>query len=170
MTVSGWQGCEEGTDVLDEQAGGLQRGEMTAGVEVAPVHDVVGLFGVASDGDVLGEDGHPGGNFRWGGPVAGTFQPTAEQLAMAEEMQALGTELFERARATGQLRDDITYLDVEFLLEFLARVRLGDADRTAELRQRHLSVIIDGLRSTQPTPLPGEPPTWQEQTARWITR
>lgn len=102
--------------------------------------------------------------------LAGTFQPTAEQLAMAEEMQALGTELFERARATGQLRDDITYLDVEFLLEFLARVRLGDADRTAELRQRHLSVIIDGLRSTQPTPLPGEPPTWQEQTARWITR
>jgi hypothetical protein len=102
--------------------------------------------------------------------LAGTFTPTAEQLALAEEMQALGTELFDRARATGQLRDDITYLDVEFLLEFLARVRLGDDNRTAELRQRHLAVIIDGLRSTQPTPLPGEPPTWQEQTDRWITR
>ncbi len=102
--------------------------------------------------------------------LAGTFTPTGEQLAMAEQMQALGTELFERGRATGQLRDDITYLDVEFLLEFLARVRLGDASRTAELRQRHLAVIIDGLRSTQPTALPGEPPTWQEQTERWITR
>lgn len=102
--------------------------------------------------------------------LAGTFQPTAEQLALAEEMQSLGTALFERARATGQLRDDITYLDVEFLLEFVARVRLGDANRTAELRQRHLTVIIDGLRSIQPTPLPGEPPTWHEQTERWITR
>ena len=102
--------------------------------------------------------------------LAGAFTPTAEQMDLAEHMQALGTELFERARASGRLRDDVTYLDVEFLLELLARVRLGDADRTAELRQRHLAVIIDGLRSTHPTALPGGPPTWQEQTERWITR
>jgi AcrR family transcriptional regulator len=102
--------------------------------------------------------------------LAGTFKPTAEQMAMAEQMRTLGTDLFERAAATGQLRHDITYLDVEYLLELLARVKLGDANRTAELRQRHLAVIIDGLRSTQPTPLPGDPPTWQEQTKRWITR
>lgn len=102
--------------------------------------------------------------------LAGTFEPTAEQMVMAEQMRALGTELFERAQASGQLRPGITWLDVEYLLELLARVRLGDARRTAELRQRHLVVIIDGLRSSQPTPLPGEPPTWQEQTERWLTR
>jgi AcrR family transcriptional regulator len=101
--------------------------------------------------------------------LAGTFVPSAEQMALAEEMQSLGIELFERARGTGLLRDDVTYLDVEFLLEFLAGVNLGDATRTAELRQRHLSVIIDGLRSGQHTPLPGQPPTWQEQTERWVT-
>jgi AcrR family transcriptional regulator len=101
--------------------------------------------------------------------LAGTFRPTAEQMAMAEQMRALGTELFERARATGQLRPDIAWLDVEYLLEFLARVKLGDPARTAELRQRHLTIIIDGLRNTQPAPLPGDPPTWQEQTERWIT-
>lgn len=101
--------------------------------------------------------------------LAGTFEPTAEQMATAEQMRILGTKLFQRARATGQLRPDITWLDVEYLLEYLARVQLGDASRTAELRQRHLAVIIDGLRSTQPTPLPGKPPTWQEQTQRWIT-
>jgi hypothetical protein len=57
------------------------------------------------------------------------------------------------------------------LLELLADVKLGDADRSAELRQRHLAVIIDGLRSGhQHTPLPGKPPTWQEQTERWIIR
>ena len=101
--------------------------------------------------------------------LAGTFVPTAEQLALAEEMQALGIELFERVRATGLLRDDVTYLDVEFLLEFLAGVRLGDAGRSAGLRQRHLAVVIDGLRAGGRTPLPGQPPTWEEQTQRWLT-
>ena len=102
--------------------------------------------------------------------LAGTFVPTDEQLALAEQMQALGIELFERVRATGLLRDDVTYLDVEFLLEFLAGVKLGDAKRTAELRQRHLAVVIDGLRPGERTPLPGQPPTWHEQTQRWIAR
>jgi AcrR family transcriptional regulator len=101
--------------------------------------------------------------------LAGTFVPTAEQLALAEEMQALAIGLFERVRATGRLRDDVTYLDVEFLLEFLASVKLGDAGRTAELRQRHLAVVIDGLRAGGRTPLPGQPPTWEEQTQRWLT-
>jgi AcrR family transcriptional regulator len=101
--------------------------------------------------------------------LAGTFVPTAEQLALAEEMQALAMELFERVRATGLLRDDVTYLDVEFLLEFLASVKLGNAGRTAELRQRHLAVVIDGLRAPGRTTLPGQPPTWEEQTQRWLT-
>ncbi len=101
--------------------------------------------------------------------LAGTFVPTAEQLALAEEMQALAIELFERVHATGLLRDDVTYLDIEFLLEFLASVRLGNASRTAELRQRQLAVIIDGLRAGGRTPLPGQPPTWEEQTQRWLT-
>ena len=102
--------------------------------------------------------------------LAGTFEPTAEQMALAEQMRVLGTELFERARASGQLRPDITWLDVEYLMELLARVQLGDASRTAELRQRHLAVILDGLRSTGHTPLPGNPPTWPEQTERWVRR
>jgi AcrR family transcriptional regulator len=101
--------------------------------------------------------------------LAGLFVPSGEQLALAEQMRTLSIELFEQAHGTGLLRDDITYLDVEFLLEFLAGVKLGDADRTAELRQRHLSVIIDGLRPGQHTALPGQPPTWAEQTERWIT-
>ena len=101
--------------------------------------------------------------------LAGTFEPSDEQLALAEQMQSLGIELFERVRDTGLLRDDITYLDIEFLLEFLADVKLGDPARSAELRQRHLAVIIDGLRAGQRTRLPGRAPTWQEQTDRWIT-
>jgi hypothetical protein len=88
---------------------------------------------------------------------------------MAGQMRTLGTELFERARATGQLRPDITWLDAEYLLELLAWVKLGDPGRTAELRQRHLAVIIDGLHTSQPTPLPADPPSWHEQLERWST-
>jgi AcrR family transcriptional regulator len=102
--------------------------------------------------------------------LAGLFTPSAEQLTLAEEMRSLAIELFDRVRSTGLIRGDITFLDVDFLLEFLAGVKLGDATRTAELRQRHLAVIIDGLRSRgERTPLPGQPPTWQEQTERWLT-
>jgi AcrR family transcriptional regulator len=101
--------------------------------------------------------------------LAGMFEPSQEQMDLAEQMRTLGTELFARAQASGQLRDDVTFLDVEYMLEFLARVKLADASRTAELRQRHLAVIIDGLHSGHQTPLPGEPPTWAEQTQRWIT-
>src|SRR6202051_1946671 len=61
--------------------------------------------------------------------LAGTFQPPAGQMDRAEQMRALSTELFERARASGQLRPDISWLDVEYLMEFLARVKLGDVSR-----------------------------------------
>jgi AcrR family transcriptional regulator len=99
--------------------------------------------------------------------LAGTFTPSAEQLDLAEQMRALSVELFERVRGSGALRPDITYLDIEYLLEFLSTVKLGNAERSAELRQRHLTVMIDGLRNDHPTPLPGEPPTWKEQLERW---
>src|SRR5262249_25246571 len=54
------QGCEEIADVLDKQAGRFERGAVAAGLGVGPIHDGVGLLGVAADGDVLGEDGHAG--------------------------------------------------------------------------------------------------------------
>ena len=102
--------------------------------------------------------------------LAGTFTPTPDMFALAERMQALSIKLFERVAASGKLRGDITYLDIEYLLEFLASVNLGKPDRSAELRQRHLTVIIDGLHANGTTPLPGKPPTWAEQTERWTTQ
>jgi hypothetical protein len=38
---------------------------------------------------------------------------------------------------------------------------------TKELRQRCLTMILDGLRAGQPSPLPGPAPTWQEINERW---
>ena len=99
--------------------------------------------------------------------LAGTFTPTPVHLAKAERMRELGVELFERAKATGKMRDDVTFLDVSYLLELIAKSTLGGPARTAELKRRQLAIVTDGLERTDSGPLPGSPPTWAEQTARW---
>jgi AcrR family transcriptional regulator len=100
--------------------------------------------------------------------LAGRFTPTPEMFELGEQMQELGMALLSRAQAAGDVRADVTFLDVGYLLELLSMLRVGDAERTAAVRQRHLALIIDGLRAGSPAPLPGEPPTWREQTQRWI--
>jgi hypothetical protein len=100
--------------------------------------------------------------------LAGTFTPTERHLANAERMHELGDDLFDRAQRAGAVRPDVTNLDVAFLLEVIATTSIGDDERTTEVRQRQLAVIIDGLRSLDRQPLPGEAPTWEEQSARWM--
>lgn len=100
--------------------------------------------------------------------LAGTFVPNAEHLARAERMRKLTDALVERVRATGRLRADVSWLDISLLLEALSQVRLGDENRSAEIRRRQLSIVIDGLRAQSAAePLPGATPDWEEQEARW---
>jgi len=102
--------------------------------------------------------------------LAGTFTPTEEHLTGSQRLRELGEALFERTMKSGALRPELRFLDVAFLLEMVAETRLPDGERTAELRQRFLTVIIDGIRRGGKTTLPGRPPTWDEQNARWIPR
>ena len=99
--------------------------------------------------------------------LAGHFTPDARHAARTERMIKGTVELFERVKQAGVLRPGLTFLDVAFLLELLAKTKLGDADRTAELKQRQLAIIIDGLRAPGSAHLPSAPPTWQEQESRW---
>jgi AcrR family transcriptional regulator len=100
--------------------------------------------------------------------LAGTFTPDAGHLERAERMRRLGIRLVRRTAAAGALRPGITFLDISLLLELVSTTRLGDAARNAELRQRYLAVIVDGISARSNDPLPGRAPTWDEQTARWI--
>jgi len=99
--------------------------------------------------------------------LAGTFVPTGRHLQDAERMRRLSEQLFGRTQAAGAIRSDVTELDVAFLMELLAQTRLGSQQRTAELRQRFLGVILDGLRPGSSAVLPGRAPTWDEQLQRW---
>jgi AcrR family transcriptional regulator len=100
--------------------------------------------------------------------LAGTFTPDAEHHERAERMRRLGTRLVRRTAAAGALRPEITFVDISLLLELISTTRLANAERDAELRQRYLAVIVDGISSRADGSLPGRAPTWDEQTARCI--
>jgi AcrR family transcriptional regulator len=101
--------------------------------------------------------------------LAGTFVPTEELYRDAARAQELNVALFERVRAARAIRPDVVVDDVGWILEMVASVRGGDAGRTAQLRERYLTLLLDGLRTPEPCPLPGPPPTWAEMSGRWDT-
>ena len=99
--------------------------------------------------------------------LAGTFVPTEELYRDAARAQELNVALFERVRAARAIRPGVVVNDIGWILEMVASVRGGDAGRTAQLRERYLTLLLDGLRTPQPSPLPGPPPTWAEISRRW---
>lgn len=109
--------------------------------------------------------------------LAGTFTLTEGLYRDAARAQELNVALFERVRAAGAIRPDVVVDDIAWILEMVAAVRLRDAQRTSELRQRYLTLVLDGLRAPGETGesgragalLPGPPPTWPEIGERWNT-
>jgi AcrR family transcriptional regulator len=99
--------------------------------------------------------------------LAGTFTPSKKLYREAGRSQALTVRLFERVKAARAIRSDIEVVDIAILFEQLAAVRVGGAERTAQLRQRYLTLILESLRAPATTPLPGPPPNWQEINSRW---
>ena len=99
--------------------------------------------------------------------LAGTFAPDEELYAMSDRAADLNARIVERTKAAGGLRSDVVVDDLSLILEQVSSIRLGDASRTRELRQRYLSLFLDGLRSDATDPLPGPPPAPDELASRW---
>ena len=99
--------------------------------------------------------------------LAGRFRPTAELDRFARLADELNQEIIERAQAAGVLRDDVHPDDLTFVFEQVASLHGPTPERTAQLRARYLTLQLDGLRAPARTPLPGPPPTTEEQHARW---
>jgi AcrR family transcriptional regulator len=99
--------------------------------------------------------------------LAGTFTPTEELYREAGRAQELNVRLLVRTRAAGAVRADLDVNDLTFVLEQIATVRVGDQERTDELRHRYLALLLDGLRARPAEPLPGPAPTWEEIAGRW---
>jgi AcrR family transcriptional regulator len=99
--------------------------------------------------------------------LVGTFRPTKELRLQAAKSQELTIELFLRVRAGGSIRPDIEVVDIALIFEQLAAIQTGDTVRTAQLRRRHLALILDSLRIPAGSPLPGPPPVWDDINSRW---
>ena len=104
--------------------------------------------------------------------LAGTFTPTPDMFEDARRSGELNDQLVARTKARGGLRGDVTSEDLPLILEMVAAIRpgvFGDDERTAELRQRFLSICLDGLRRDA-DPLTGSAPTDAELGRRWQRR
>jgi AcrR family transcriptional regulator len=102
--------------------------------------------------------------------LAGTFKPTDDMFADAARADELNARLVARTKQDGGLRSDVVAEDLALILEQVSAIRpgvFGDEVRTAELRQRCVALILDGLRSRS-AELPSTPPTSDELGRRWI--
>jgi AcrR family transcriptional regulator len=99
--------------------------------------------------------------------LAGTFTPTEELNRDAAIAQELNERLLERTVAAGALRSDLDVNDLSMVFEQVAAVRLGDKERTSQLRHRYLALLLEAMHGPAAAPLPGPPPTWEEITGRW---
>jgi AcrR family transcriptional regulator len=99
--------------------------------------------------------------------LAGTFTPSEELYVEATRANELTADFLERTKVAGAVRADLVIDDLSFLFEQVASVRGRDAERTAELRNRYTALLLDALRTPNPSPLPGPPPAWQEIQDRW---
>ena len=102
--------------------------------------------------------------------LAGTFAPNEELYAMSVRAAELNALIVERTKAEGGLRADVAIDDLSLILEQVSTIRLGDAERTRELRRRYLELFLDGLRADSGDPLTGPPPAPEELASRWIPR
>jgi AcrR family transcriptional regulator len=101
--------------------------------------------------------------FRCGalGGVAGRIPVSDEMLAAARRSQHLAGRLVSEAQARGQVRPDLTVVDVLRLVELFGR-----APRTGN-EPRLLAIALAGLATATGPALPGPAPTLRAYRQRW---
>lgn len=99
--------------------------------------------------------------------LAGTFTPTEDLATDALRSQELNLQLVERTKAAGDLRSDFDVNDLALIIEQIAAIRVGDEERTRQLRRRYATLTLEAMRAPGAAPLPGPAPTWEELSARW---
>jgi AcrR family transcriptional regulator len=100
--------------------------------------------------------------------LAGTFTPGEELYRDAQKSHELARRILDRAKAAGAIRDDLVTDDLSLLFEQLAAIRVGDEQRTSELRRRYLELLLDALRNPSEVALPGPAPAPEELSQRWL--
>jgi AcrR family transcriptional regulator len=111
------------------------------------------------------------------GPIAGSIEVTDAMTAMSVRGDAVAEQVVRRAHDAGVLRRDVSSVDVALLIEQLGRSPLVEQltkqgrtdllDAARHARRRLIAIVLDGLRSPAPAPLPDPHPEWTLFTDRW---
>ena len=103
------------------------------------------------------------------GALAGFIETTPEMWAASKRSRALLERILARACETGQLRPDVTVLDIAWLIETLGRSGPAEpSDEDVAIKRRLTAIAIDGLHSSAASGhLPGQPPTARHYEERW---
>jgi AcrR family transcriptional regulator len=103
------------------------------------------------------------------GALAGSIETTPEMWAASKRSRALLDQLLARAREAGQLRPDVTVLDIAWLIETLGRSGPAEpSDEDVVIKRRLTAIAIDGLRASAGSGhLPGQPPSSSHYEQRW---
>jgi AcrR family transcriptional regulator len=82
--------------------------------------------------------------------------PTSEE-PLRQALHQAAAALVARAQETGTIRGDIGPADVSMLISGAAHAASIAGDLEPMLRERYARIVLDGLRPTDRTPLPGRP-------------
>jgi AcrR family transcriptional regulator len=82
---------------------------------------------------------------------------TADELPVKLALREAITQIVARAQAAGAIRDDIGPADMALLFCGIAQSAALAGDVGPVQRRRYLTIVLDGLRPLDPTPLPGPP-------------
>ncbi len=109
--------------------------------------------------------------------IAGTFEPSDRLSALFAESARTVRRILDRARRAGVIRDGVTVVDLELLIEQLSASPMVEQFRkrglhdielaAASAHRRIVRLALDGLRSTPAGPLTGDAPGYELFTRRW---
>ena len=99
--------------------------------------------------------------------LAGRFTPTEQLNRDGRRAYEVTQALLHRTKAAGALREDVEVADLSLLFEALQGIEVAHPQRSGELRQRYLALLLDSLRDASAEALPGPAPSWQEMTSRY---
>lgn len=97
--------------------------------------------------------------------LAGTFDVTDDMVDLARQQQGVVDEIVDRARDEGGLREGVTAAELMVLVAHLSAG--GRVGNSREMRERFTEIMLDGLRASNTSSLPGPQFRWEDLRVSW---
>jgi AcrR family transcriptional regulator len=99
--------------------------------------------------------------------LLGAFVPEEHLFELAHETNRTMQALVDRTANAGRLRDDITGADLTLIVTQISTLAAADVERAAALRDRYLTLALQGLALRGAPKLPGPAPDAAELEQPW---